>query len=255
MAMTTSRNNTHSDSDSTIHQSGQSQKGKAHPVIRVIAIALFLGTCTKAPSALPSGSWQFALYLNGNRVGSASITQSNESGRYVTITEMTMKAGEVTSISKQIITETENFTPVKYETYNKIIKGSMVQNIDTVAEFSGRKVKLIAGTSIQEIELEKDFKLEGNYFLSKLIEAGFKKDMKVEAYIYEPAIDPETPILMKVYALGRENIKIGEETHLAFHIIEYIEKFKSFDMYLDEKGMLLKAELTMLNMNIQLVRE
>ncbi len=224
-------------------------------MVRVIAIALFLGTCTKAPSAIPSGSWQYALYLNGSRVGSASITQSHESGRYVTSTEMTMKAGEVTSISRTIITETENFTPVKYETYNKIIKGSMVQNIDTAAEFSGKKVKLTAGTSIQEIELEKDVKLEGNYFLSKLIEAGFKKDTKIEHYIYEPAIDPEIPILMKVYVVGRETIAIGEKTYQSFHVIEYIEKFKSFDMYLDEKGVLLKAELTMLNMNIQLVRE
>lgn len=222
---------------------------------RVIATILLVAACSRTPAALPSGSWRYALYLNGNRVGSASIVNLRENGRYITITEMTMKAGEVTSISKQIITETENFTPVKYETYNKIIKGNLTQDIDTVAEFSGKKVKLTAGTSTQEIELERDFKLEGNYFLSKLIEAGFKKDTKVEAYIYEPAIDPEMPILMKAYVLGRETVKIGEKTYHAFHVIEYIEKFKSFDMYLDEQGALLKAELTMLNMNIQLVRE
>lgn len=219
-------------------------------------VALFLiGACAKSPSALPAGSWNYALYLNGNRVGTAVISNLRDKGQHVTITEMTMKAGEVISVSKQIITETENFTPVKYETYNKIIKGSMVQNIDTVAEFFGKKVKLTAGTSTQEIELARDFKLEGNYFISKLIESGFKKDMKVEAYIYEPAIDPEMPILMKAYVLGRETVKIGDKTHQAFHVIEYIEKFKSFDMYLDEQGVLLKAELTMLNMQIQLIRE
>ncbi len=223
--------------------------------IRFIATMLLVGACSRTPAAIPLGSWNYALYLNGNRVGLASIANLRENGRYITITEMTMKSGEVTSISKQIITETENFAPIKYETYNKIIKGNFTQNIDTVAEFSGKKVKLVTGMSVQELELDRDFKLEGNYFYSKLIEAGFKKGTKLKTYIYEPAIDPEMPILMKVYVLGRETVKIGEKNHQAFHVIEYIEKFKSFDMYLDEKGILLKAELTMLNMQIQLVRE
>lgn len=233
--------------------SGEHKAGRF--TFRLIATIMLLGACSKTPVALPSGNWNYALLLNGNRVGTAAISNLRENGRYITITEMTMKAGDVTSVSKQIITETEDFTPIKYETYNKIIKGNLVQNIDTVAVFEGKKVKLTAGTSTQEIELERDFKLEGNYMLSKLIAGGFKKGMKVESYIYEPAIDPEIPVLMKAMVLGRESVKIGEKSHDAFHVIEYIAKFKSFDMYLDEQGALLKAELTMLNMNIQLIRE
>ena len=223
--------------------------------LRLIATALLVFACAKTPAALPSGTWNYSLYLNGNKVGSATISNAREGGHLVSIMEMTMRAGEVESVSKQIITETADFKPVKYETYNKIIKGNIVQNINTVATFEGKKVKLGADGSVQEIEVERDFKLEGNYILAKLIEGKFKKGLKVESYIYEPAIDPEIPVLMKAYVVGPETVTIAGKRYDAIHVIEYIEKFKSFDMYLDGQGALLKAELTMLNMNIQLVRE
>jgi hypothetical protein len=253
-----SRNNISHAQNDVFHYTGMKQsiakKNHGNP-LRLIATVMLVFACAKRPAALPSGTWNYALYLNGNKVGSAAISNVHEGGHRVSIIEMTMKAGEVESVSKQIITETTDFKPVKYETYNIIIKGNIVQNINTVATFEGKKVKLSADNSVQEIEIERDFKLEGNYMLAKLIEGKFDKGLKVESYIYEPAIDPEIPVLMKAYVVGNESVTIAGKRYDAVHVIEYIEKFKSFDMYLDGQGALLKAELTMLNMNIQLVRE
>ncbi|MCX7678121.1 MAG: hypothetical protein N2316_02780 [Spirochaetes bacterium] len=227
-------------------------------IIRIIQVSiaiLLLCSCAKTPTTIPTGEWSFALFVNKTRVGTATIANRCEGGKYISIVEMTMKAGGVTNVAKQIITETIDFKPLKYETYNKIIKDNYVQHITTVADISGKKVTLITDSSQQEIQIEKDFKLEGNYFLAQFIAGGFRNGMKVEAYIYEPAIDPEAPVLLKAMVAGRESITIGERKYNAIRVIEYIEKFKSFDMYLDESGILLKADITMLNMQIELVRE
>lgn len=224
-------------------------------LLQLLLLETILCACTKTPSAIPTGEWNYVLFVNKSRVGTAKISNTRDDGKYITTTEMTMKVGDITHVAKQIITETIDFVPIKYETYNKIIKGNLVQNINTIAEIFGKKITLTTDSSTQKIEIEKDFKLEGNYFLAQFIAGGFKNGMKVEAYIYEPAMDPEEPVLLKAMVAGRETITIGEKKYSAIRIIEYIEKFKSFDMFLDEQGVLLKAEITMLNMQIEFVRE
>jgi hypothetical protein len=217
--------------------------------------ALATAGCFNAPGGIPSGTWNYALLINGNRVGSAVISSRTEGANYVTSTELTMKAGSITNISKQIITETKEFVPVKLESYNRIVTGERAQEINTVATFNGRKVELASGGEKSVIETDRDFRLEGHYILSRLIQGGFRKGMTVESWIYEPSIDPEAPVLIKARVAGRENVSIGGKDHAAIRVVEYIAKFKSFDMFLDGSGALLKADLTMLNMNIQLVRE
>ena len=211
--------------------------------------------CFNAPGGIPSGTWNYALLINGNRVGRAVIASRIEGDNYVTSTELTMKAGSITNVSKQIITETKEFVPVKLESYNRIVTGERTQDINTIAVFKGRKVEIVSGEEKSTVEIGRDFRLEGHYILSQLIQGKFRKGMDVESWIYEPSIDPEAPVLIKARVAGRENVSIGGKDHAAIRVIEYIAKFKSFDMFLDESGALLKADLTMLNMNIQLVRE
>ncbi|HPA72193.1 MAG TPA: hypothetical protein PKY31_07990 [Spirochaetota bacterium] len=211
--------------------------------------------CFNVPGKLPSGTWNYALLINGNRVGTAVISFRAEGDALVSTTELTMKAGAVTNVSKQIVTETKDFRPVKLESYNRIVTGSGTQEINTVAVFNGRKVELVTGSEKTTFEIDRDFRLEGNFMLSQLIMGKFKKGMIVESWIYEPSIDPETPVLMKARVEGRENVLIGGRELAAVRVIEYIARVKSFDMFIDEKGVLLKADLTMLNTNIQLVRE
>ncbi len=224
-------------------------------VFILLALLPFIIGCFNPPRELPNGSWKYALLLNGIRVGEAAVSSRAEGNNLVSTMELTMKAGAVTNISRQIVTETRDFRPLKLETYNKIITGKVIQEIDTVAVFNGRKVELVEGGEKRSFEIDRDFYLEGNYILDRLIKGGFEKGMAVEAYIYEPSIDPEVPVLMKARVVGRETITIGGARHDAIRVVEYIEKFKSFDMFIDDKGVLLKAELTMLNLNIQLVRE
>lgn len=211
--------------------------------------------CFNAPGEIPSGTWNYALLINGNRVGRAVISSRVEGVNHVTTTELTMKAGSITNVSKQIVTETKEFFPVKLESYNRIVTGERTQDINTVATFNGRKVELVSSGEKSVVEIDRDFRLEGHYLLSRLIQGKFEKGMMVESWIYEPSIDPEAPVLMKARVAGRETVSINGKDHAAIRVVEYIAKFKSFDMFLDESGALLKADLTMLNMNIQLVRE
>ncbi len=220
----------------------------------VIAVAI-LPCCFGGPEEIPAGSWRYALLLNGNPVGKAVVSSRSDGSNQVTETELTMKAGDVTNISRQIVTETREFHPVKLETYNKIITGGKTQNIDTIAKFVGSRVELESGGEKTVYEISREFRLDGNYVLAMLMKGGFEKGMAVDTYIYEPSIDPEIPVLMKTRVKGRETIELRGKKYSAFHVVQYIERFKSFDMYLDGNGVLLKADITMLNMNIRLERE
>jgi len=216
---------------------------------------IFIAGCFNPPRELPAGTWKYALLLNGHRVGNAVVSSRTEGDAFITSTELTMKAGAVTNISRQVVTETKDFRPVKLETYNRIITGAATQEINTVATFNGRKVELVTGGEKRTFEIDREFRLEGSYMMDRLIRGGFEKGMTVESYIYEPSIDPEAPVLMKARVVGRETIELGGRRHDAIRVVEYIAKFKSFDMFIDGEWALLKAELTMLNMNIQLLRE
>ena len=224
-------------------------------VLATVLAAVVASGCFGTSGDVPAGSWRYGLLLNGNPVGTAVISSRSEGDFYVTEMELTMKAGTVTNISRQIVTETRNFVPVKLETYNKIITGDKTQNIDTVATFKGNRVELESGGEKTVYEISRDFRLDGNYVRAMLMKGNFEKGLSVDTYIYEPSIDPEIPVLMKTRIRGRENIEVKGKHYSAIRVAQYIERFKSFDMYLDGNGILIKADITMLNMNIRLERE
>ena len=220
-------------------------------IVALLGLSL---VCSKRPEKIPTGRWNYKLYVNASEVGTAVISNSFKDGRYISSTEMTMKTGDVVNMTRQIVTETADFKPLRLETYNRIDQGGKSQRIDTVALFKGRTVELTTGAGKKTLLLEKDFILEGNYFLAKLIEGKFRKGLELKADIYDPAIELEEPIPLKVLCLGRETIEIFGKSRTVYHISETIEGIKGIDLYFDEEGVLLKGVIIMLNLAIELVR-
>jgi hypothetical protein len=221
----------------------------------LIAITGFMLVCDKVPEKIPTGSWNYKLYVNRSEAGKARMSNELVNNHYITTSELTMKTGMVVNTSKQTITETKDFKPVRLETRNQIIHGKNIQSIDTVAEFKGREIKLLVNGEKSVVKIDRDFLLEGNYFLAKLIEGKFKKGMEIESFIYEPSIEHDEPILLKVKVIGIETIEINGVKHRAIHITQSIESTKSIDTYLDENGVTLKASIEMLNIVIDLIKE
>jgi len=183
------------------------------------------------------------------------MSNRREGNSYVSTSELQMKAGQVMNVSRQEVTESLDFRPQKLETHNKIIMAGAVQRIDTVAEFSGRTVKLTMGSDISTVTLDRDVVLDGNYFIDAMIKHGFKKNTKLEAYIYDPSIEIESPILLTSKVMGKKMITVNNETFPCIHIVDTIENIKSFDRYIDGNGVLVKAVLNMLNLTVELERK
>lgn len=236
---------------------GKRMKNRLHSIralAAVLAVAALSGACFRPPVRVPTGSWNYTLLLNGSEAGSAVISNELRDGCYRSTMELTMRAGSVTNVSWQEVVETADFRPVRLTTRNRIITPASVQEINTTAEFSGRTVRLDTGDQRSEITLQRDVVLDGNYFLSSLIDREFAEGSHVEAYVYDPSIEMDGPILLKSRVGGRTLVNVGGETFTAIRLNHSIENVKNMESYIDSDGVLLKAVIVMLNMHIELVR-
>lgn len=221
-------------------------------LLLIILCAANIG-CTRTPAQIPTGQWTYTLFVNGFDSGRAVVTNRIEGVNWVSSTELTIGMGDISNVSKQIVTETLDFKPVKLESRNRIITGGKVQSIDTITVFRGREAEITFGKDKAVHKIGKDFILEGNYILAKLIEGKFREGMEVEANIYDPTIELEEPILVKAKVMGYETVPVGPRRERLLHVTESIEAVKSIDLYLDENGILRKGVIQMLNMTMELV--
>jgi hypothetical protein len=224
--------------------------------VKCIILSIAIGQCChKYPVKIPLGEWKYSLFVNDIRAGDALMSNKIVNGNYVLISRLTMGLADAKNISIQTITETMNFTPVKLESNNSIITDAKVQDMSTVAGFNGRRVEIIADKKKSVINLDRDFRLEGNYVLSRMISEGFRRDLVIETWIYDPNIELETPILVKSKVIGIEKVKIKETYRELIHIEESIEGIKSIDSFVDEEGIVIMVVIKMLNMNIVLMKD
>ena len=210
-------------------------------------------SCQGYPGKIPSGSWNYTLIVNGSKVGSAKVSSEIKNSNYISTSEMEMNAGDVTNTTRQIVTETLHFKPVKLEIYNKVITEGNVNEVNTVAEFSGKKITLNTGQSKSIITIKKQFVLGGNYLMNELIKKRFKKGTVLKAYIYEPTIEIDVPILSIIKVIGRESISINGKVKSLIHIGYSVENMKNIDIYIDDEGIQQKMVVTMLNNRLELV--
>jgi hypothetical protein len=88
-----------------------------------------------------------------------------------------------------------------------------------------------------------------------MIGAGFAEGAKFEAYVYDPSIEAGELMLMKARVEGKKLVTVNGSTYPSYHVVNSIENIKSIDSYFDCDGVMVKAELSMLNMRIQLLRQ
>lgn len=225
------------------------------PMIFAVILLVAACACRKGASEIPTGTWKYRLLVNGAAIGKAVVTNAIVSNRYVSTTEMEMDAGYVTNRSRQIITETLDFKPVKLELYNKTIQNGQESEVKTIAVFTGNKVELDTGEGKSTMTITKPFILEGNYFMKELIKSEFKTGTIIRNYIYEPSVDTEEPVLVLVKVLGRVDVAIKGKSRSLIHLGFSIENLKNIDSYIDDDGITQKTIITMLNNRLELVLE
>lgn len=222
-------------------------------VLLLLLVLLPAASCQKEVDSIPTGTWNYRLLVNGADIGSAVITNEVKGGNYVSTTEMEMNAGYVRNNTRQIITETMDFKPVRLEVYNTTEQNGQKSEMITIAKFSGNRVDLNAAATQSTITIDRPFILEGNYFMQELIRHKFKEGTILKNYVYEPSVDVEEPMLVMVKVFGRENVNINGKSRKLIHLGFSIENMKNIDMYMDDSGVTLKTTIVMLNNKLELV--
>ncbi len=222
------------------------------PALLIIAAM----SCSSAPSQIPEGTWNYDLLINGVRAGSAVISNTISGDNYISKSEMYLNMGSIQNKSVQIVTETKNFKPVRLEVLNTVTDtaGNSNQEISKTAVFDGGKVSLKNGDYESKFTIQGPFVLDGNYFFSELIKSKFKTGVTIKANMYEPSVEIDTPILVIVETKGFETVRVRNKTVKLMHIKQRVEKLKSMDMYLNEKGITEKVVIKMLNNIFELER-
>ncbi|MFC1669766.1 hypothetical protein ACFL20_05185 [Spirochaetota bacterium] len=216
---------------------------------------LFLFSCRKIPGTIPLGKWKYKLLVNGVELGKATFENKIEDNRYVNTTEMQMEAGYVKNLSRQIITETMDFKPLKLEVYNRSINEGVTQEIRKVAIIKDDMVKLMVDKKKYNIRLKKAFIFDGNYFINELIKNKFKKGVKIKSNLYDPSVEIDDTIKATIKVIGIKKIEINGKEKELYHVVQAIENFKLIDFYIDGNGITQKASITMLNNRFELIFE
>lgn len=213
-------------------------------------------SCSSKPDQIPQGTWNYDLLVNDVKAGRAVSSNTIVGDNYVTRSEMYLNMGSIENKSIQTVTETKDFKPVKLEVINTVTDTAGVSNqeINKTATFNGKEVTLIAGDYKSKFTINDPFVLDGNYFFSELLKNNFKEGVIIKSHIYEPSVEIDTPILVIVEVKGMETVQIGKKSMKLLHIKQRIEKLKSMDIYINEKGITEKIVIKMLNNVFELVR-
>jgi len=213
-------------------------------------------SCSSSPAQIPEGTWNYDLLVNGVKAGRAIFSNTSSGDNYIVKSEMYLQMGSIENKSIQIVTETKTFKPVKLEVFNTVTdtSGNGTQDINKTAVFKGSEVILKTGDYESKFKLKEPYILDGNFFFNELLKNKFKTGLIIKAYIYEPAVEIDTPILVIVETKGIESIKIRNKSMDLIHIKQRVEKLKSMDMYLNSDGVTEKVVIKMLNNIFELVR-
>jgi len=212
-------------------------------------------SCSSKPGAIPEGTWNYDLLINGIKAGKAVISNTSSGNLYVSKSEMYLNVGPIENKSVQVVTETKDFKPVKLEVYNTVTDKStgQKQEINKLAVFNGNEVTLKADKYESKFKIDRPFVLDGNYFFNELMKNKFKTGSVIKAEIYEPSVEIDAPILVIAETKGMEDVQIGDRKMKLLHIKQRVEKLKSMEIYVNEKGITEKVVIKMLNNIFELV--
>jgi hypothetical protein len=226
-----------------------------HLLKTIFFLLLLSANCRALPETFAQGEWGYTLFVNGISVGTAKISNKTIDNKYISISEYSVKLEDTTTVTKDTVTETTDFKPVKLENYLKIIKAAKVHETNIVSVFNGKNVELTYNNKKYNYTINRDFIIDGNFFMFQLIKSKFKPGIEVVNYVYNPAVELETPIKAKTKVIGTENIIINGKENKLIHIVQSIENIKdNVDLYIDENGILHKGIIHMLNLKIELIK-
>jgi hypothetical protein len=215
----------------------------------------FPSGCKAQPESFAQGEWQYTLFINGISVGTAKISNKTIDNNYISISEYSVKLADTTTVTKDTVTETTDFRPVKLENFVKIIKAGKAQETNIISVFNGKNVELTYNNKKYNYIINRDFIIDGNFFMFQVIKSKFKPGFEVVNYVYNPGVELETPIKASTKVIGPENININGKEIKLIHIVQSIENIKdNVDLYVDEKCVLQKGIIHMLNLKIELVK-
>jgi hypothetical protein len=215
-------------------------------LITLTVLFMALLSCKTYPESIPLGTWKYDILVNNARVGHATVTTAARGNNYVSTTEMTMKAGSIVNTTLQTIVETRDFKPVSLETRNRIIHNGAAENIDTSATFSN-------GRASSTITIDRPFVLDGAIYAHELIRNEFRTGTEISFSVYEPSIETEEPISVKMNVIGPVTVVTGGEEETLIHVTETIAGIKNIDLYVDQQGITRRAVITMLNNRLELI--
>jgi len=223
-------------------------------ILYVFAILSFLFVSAHStPTDVRGGSWEYDVLVNGILVGKSTISSTITNGQHVHQSDMTMTIGQVSTTTKQKVTETEKYTPVKFEISVVTIYGTNKTTMETMATFDGKKVTLKTGESVQTFTITRPFVLDGNYFYSELVKNKFVKDSEASAYLYHPSIEAREPFKVTVKVLGKETVLIRDKQKNLIHVAFFMETIKQADYYLNDDGAAERIEQRFMNNTVELI--
>ncbi|MBN2040215.1 MAG: hypothetical protein JW864_09250 [Spirochaetes bacterium] len=224
-------------------------------VVIFVCLILFFISCENGHLKVPQGNWKYSLYVNGIKVGTANISNKITNNTYISSSEYIMKMNGLTTITKDVIIETLDFKPVRLESYSKIDNSGEIHENKIVSVFNGREVELSYGDKKAGYTVDRDFIIDGNFFMGKLFEGKFREGMEVSGYIYNPSVELETPVKATTRVVGFKDVLINGKEKKLLHISQSIENLNdNVDLFIDKEGILQKGVIYMLNIKIELVK-
>jgi hypothetical protein len=221
----------------------------------LIFIIVTLLNCYPVPDSIPVGESRYKLFVNGIEVGSAIVSNRIEDGKYISSAEYTMKLMDMNAITRDTVVETLDFKPLKLESYSKVEYDGEIYETNIVSVFSGRAVELIHNGEKYNYTINRDFILDGNYFIDKLIKGKFRKGFEISNYIYNPSVELETPIKATTKVIGFINVIINGDKQRLIHVVQSVENIEdNIDLFIDSRGDLRKGIIHMLNLKIELIK-
>ena len=184
-----------------------------------------------------------------------SNLSKTDGGNFISSSEYNIKFGNVTTITKDTVIETGDFKPVKLINYSKITAQGKTQETNIVSLFNGRNVEVTFGDKKSSYTLNRDFIIDGNYYMSQVLKSKFKPGFEAVNYVYNPAVELDTPIKAVTKVVGYETVSINGSDIKLIHLVQSIENIKdNIDLFIDENCVLHKGIIHMLNMKIELIK-
>lgn len=204
---------------------------------------------------IPTGNWQYSVFIKGQRIGSAYTSTKIENGIIISTVEMVLKMGESVLTTKDIIKETTQFEPISKWHNQTVVLADKVTRTICEAVFDKNKVTVTHNKNVKEVTIDGKFYLSDVHFLAEAIKNKFEEDFTLEDLIYEPTIDDEKPIKITERITGKESVDISGKQMNLIHSVISMGPVKNIHNYIDSNGIVYKTSISVGDMTMDIILE